>query len=139
MLEHTKNTEQLQNEIISLRQENRALIAQLAYHRQVFKDVHVVLGNAGELAGSFKENKALQSLVEENEKLKNQMKAQRLSEREKEILRYIVNGYTSKEIALRLGISKLTVDTHRKHIQQKLDVSNTVELIKLALCFELIS
>jgi DNA-binding CsgD family transcriptional regulator len=44
-----------------------------------------------------------------------------------------VQGFTSKEIADHLAISKLTVDTHRKHIQQKLGVTKQVELLKLAM------
>ncbi|MBI1224881.1 MAG: hypothetical protein GC192_06555 [Bacteroidetes bacterium] len=61
------------------------------------------------------------------------MKIFKLTGREKEVLKLIVNGHTSKEIADELGISKLTVDTHRKHIQQKLGVSKQVDLLKLAM------
>ena len=49
------------------------------------------------------------------------------------MLKLIVNGQTSKEIADELGISKLTVDTHRKHIQHKLGVSKQVDLLRLAM------
>jgi DNA-binding CsgD family transcriptional regulator len=137
MPEQVKSTEQLQREIQSLRRENQALVAQLAYHRKVFREVHSTLGTASELSETIEKNEPIRQLLQENERLKDQMKVFRLSEREREVLKHIGQGFTSKEIATMLNISKLTVDTHRKHIQQKLEVSNTVELIKLAMLFDL--
>jgi DNA-binding NarL/FixJ family response regulator len=55
-----------------------------------------------------------------------------LSEREREILQLIAEGHTNKDIALILSISPATVDTHRAHILQKLDVHNTAELVLYA-------
>lgn len=133
MTEYTKSTEQLHNEILHLRRENSELAAQLAFHRQVFREVYLALGTADELSEVVSKDNALRKLLEENEKLKNQLKIFRLSDREKEVLKFIVHGYTSKEIAKQLNISKLTVDTHRKNIQQKLDVGNIAELIKLGM------
>lgn len=56
----------------------------------------------------------------------------RLSRQEKEIIKYIIEGKTSKEIAENLFISKTTVDTHRKNINRKLEISNCSSLIKFA-------
>lgn len=56
----------------------------------------------------------------------------RLSKQEKEIIKLIIEGKTSKEIALILCISKSTVDTHRKNINRKLEISNCGSLIKFA-------
>ena len=53
-----------------------------------------------------------------------------LSKREKEILQLIANGSTSKEIAETLFIAKTTVDTHRKNMIRKLNLSGGNELIK---------
>ena len=55
-----------------------------------------------------------------------------LSEREREILQLIAEGHSGKEIAELLSISPATVDTHRTHILQKLDVHNTAELVLYA-------
>lgn len=55
-----------------------------------------------------------------------------LSEREKELLKLIELGYSSKEIALKLSISKNTVDRHRQNIMAKLRVRNCTEAIKIA-------
>ncbi len=56
-----------------------------------------------------------------------------LSNREKEILHLISNGKTSKEIASELFIAKTTVDTHRKNMIRKLNLSSDNELIKYAI------
>ncbi|WP_189663307.1 MULTISPECIES: response regulator [unclassified Polaribacter] len=56
-----------------------------------------------------------------------------LSKREREILHLIANGKTSKEISEHLFIAKTTVDTHRKNMIRKLDLSSGSELIKYAI------
>jgi two-component system nitrate/nitrite response regulator NarL len=56
-----------------------------------------------------------------------------LSKREKEILDLIANGKTSKEISEILFIAKTTVDTHRKNMIRKLDLSSGNELVKYAI------
>ena len=56
----------------------------------------------------------------------------KLSKQEKEIIKLILEGKTSKEIADVLFISKHTVDTHRTNIYKKLEVSNAVSLVQFA-------
>lgn len=56
-----------------------------------------------------------------------------LSNREKEILGLIANGKTSKEISEILFIAKTTVDTHRKNMIRKLDLSSGNDLVKYAI------
>jgi DNA-binding NarL/FixJ family response regulator len=58
---------------------------------------------------------------------------EKLTERESDILKEIVKGLSSKEIADKLFISSRTVDTHRNNLMKKLSVHNTAELVKLAL------
>jgi DNA-binding NarL/FixJ family response regulator len=55
-----------------------------------------------------------------------------LSEREREVLQLVAEGHSNKEIAELLSISPVTVDTHRAHILQKLDIHNTAELVLYA-------
>jgi DNA-binding NarL/FixJ family response regulator len=55
-----------------------------------------------------------------------------LSEREREIFQLIAEGRSNKEVADLLSISVTTVETHRGHILQKLDVHNTAELVLYA-------
>jgi DNA-binding CsgD family transcriptional regulator len=56
----------------------------------------------------------------------------KFTNREQEILRKIIDGKTSNEIASDFFISKDTVDTHRRNMLKKCQAKNTPELIKLA-------
>lgn len=55
-----------------------------------------------------------------------------LSEREREIFQLVAEGQSNKKIAERLCISPATVETHRAHILQKLDLHSTAELVLYA-------
>jgi two-component system response regulator NreC len=55
-----------------------------------------------------------------------------LSEREREIFQLIAEGHSNKAIANLLSVSPTTVETHRAHILQKLDVHNAAELVLYA-------
>jgi DNA-binding NarL/FixJ family response regulator len=57
---------------------------------------------------------------------------QTLSEREREIFQLIAEGRTNKAIADLLSLSPTTIETHRAHILQKLDIHNTAELVLYA-------
>ena len=61
-----------------------------------------------------------------------------LTKREVEILRHIAEGATYKEIANKLFISFRTVETHKTHIMQKLEMKNLADLIKFAIKNKLI-
>ena len=63
---------------------------------------------------------------------KNITSKYKISKQEKEIIKNIIDGKTSKEIGEFLFISKTTVDTHRKNIFKKLEISNSTSLIKFA-------
>ena len=56
-----------------------------------------------------------------------------LTEREREILRFVADGRTNQEIADELFISPTTVQTHRAHMMAKLGLHNRTELIKYAI------
>jgi len=55
-----------------------------------------------------------------------------LTPREKEILKLIGSGKSSKKIANKFNISPYTVRTHRKNLMAKLNINNISELIKYA-------
>lgn len=55
-----------------------------------------------------------------------------LSEREREVFQLAAEGRTNKEIADLLCVSPTTIETHRAHILQKLDVHGTAELVLYA-------
>lgn len=52
-----------------------------------------------------------------------------LTEAERRVARYLVNGFTSKEIAGALGCSPRTVEVHRANMIRKLKVRNSFELV----------
>jgi len=55
-----------------------------------------------------------------------------LTDREREILQLVAEGKTNKEIANMLNLSPYTVDTHRTHILQKLNLHSVPEIILYA-------
>ena len=57
---------------------------------------------------------------------------ERLSEREKEVLRLVASGYTSAEIGSRLIISAQTVNAHIKNIYSKLQVHTRAQAVSFA-------
>jgi DNA-binding NarL/FixJ family response regulator len=55
-----------------------------------------------------------------------------LSEREREIFQLVAEGRSTREVAELLSVSSATVETHRAHILQKLDIHNTAQLVLYA-------
>jgi len=62
-----------------------------------------------------------------------------LTPRELEVLQWIVQGKSNKDIAVLLGVSVNTVSVHRANIMQALKVSNTAELVVSAIRSGLVS
>jgi DNA-binding CsgD family transcriptional regulator len=56
-----------------------------------------------------------------------------LSRREREVIRLIGQGATSKEIADRLGISPKTAQVHRDNLKHKLSLHTTADLVRYAI------
>lgn len=61
-----------------------------------------------------------------------------LSDREFEVFRLLAAGATPTEIAERLHLSVKTVSTHKAHVQQKLGLASTAELVRYALEHDLL-
>ncbi len=55
-----------------------------------------------------------------------------LTEREREILQLLAEGKSNKEVAAVLNVSPYTVETHRTHLMQKLNLHNTAEIVLYA-------
>ena len=55
-----------------------------------------------------------------------------LSEREREVLQLLAEGKSNKEVATVLNVSPYTVETHRTHLMQKLNLHNTAEIVLYA-------
>lgn len=57
---------------------------------------------------------------------------QEMTKREKEILQFVVQGYTSKKIAKQLNLSQRTIDHHRSNLLRKFKRKNSVDLVNYA-------
>ena len=69
-----------------------------------------------------------------NSSTKNYSTPPVLTNREREVLRLLAEGKTTKQIASCLYVSVKTVETHRKNIMDKLGFSSIAELTKYAIC-----
>jgi two-component system response regulator NreC len=56
-----------------------------------------------------------------------------LSERERQVLELVADGWTNSEIGEKLGISGKTVARHRERIMSKLNLHSCPELVKFAI------
>jgi two-component system response regulator NreC len=56
-----------------------------------------------------------------------------LTDREREVLQLIAEGKSNKEVASVLNISVSTVESHRKHLMEKLDLHNTAGIVRFAI------
>jgi two-component system response regulator NreC len=86
---------------------------------------------------SFLSPSAAKFLVEDYQLEANLRKEQnpykQLSDREREILKLLAEGYTAREIADILVISIKTVEGHKTNLMSKLDIHNRTDLVKFAL------
>jgi DNA-binding NarL/FixJ family response regulator len=62
----------------------------------------------------------------------------RLTRREREVLRLIAEGATTKEVAQLLDISPKTAQVHRENLKQKLDLRSTAAMVRYAIKHKLI-
>jgi DNA-binding NarL/FixJ family response regulator len=56
-----------------------------------------------------------------------------LTKREKQVLELVVDGMTSKQIAVELSLSPRSVDHHRASLLKKFDMNNSVDLVNFAI------
>ena len=56
-----------------------------------------------------------------------------LTPRERQVLQLVAEGKSNKEIAVLMDLGVSTVDTHRTHVMEKLNLHNTAELVRFAI------
>ncbi|MDQ7839936.1 MAG: response regulator transcription factor [bacterium] len=99
--------------------------------RDLVDAVHAVVGGH-----TFLHPMIARRLVSDHETSTNRDEERRrfdgLTEREREVVCLIADGLTNKEIAERLHISVKTVETHRTHIMEKLDLHDRAHLVRYA-------
>ena len=59
-----------------------------------------------------------------------------MSERQRDTMRLLMQGLTTKEIALRLGISPRTVEIHRTWVMTKMSARTVVDLVRMGMSLE---
>ena len=64
---------------------------------------------------------------------KDELPKDPLTAREREVLQLVAEGKTNSEIASLLSVSINTVESHRKHISEKLDLHNTAAIVRFAM------
>lgn len=62
-----------------------------------------------------------------------QQRFERLSRREREVMRCVVRGQMNKNIALDLGISEITVKVHRGQVMRKMQADSLADLVSMAM------
>jgi len=77
-------------------------------------------------------DKALALSVSQTDKEEMRKQFSRLTVREREILKSVKDGMSSRMIAESLGISAKTVEVHRSNMMQKLSVNSVAELVSMA-------
>ncbi len=92
----------------------------------------VDLGLVGAIRRVLQGEIVLDSQVEQSAALKGE-RASGLTVRELEILQFIVDGQSNKEIAAKLGLSANTVAVHRANIMDALGIHKTAELVVYAI------
>lgn len=64
---------------------------------------------------------------------------EKLTERERDVLRLVAEGYSAPEIGERLHISPKTVDTYKQRVNEKMGLAHRADYVKIALKLGLIS
>jgi len=120
------------------------IIALTTFNHRYYIQAMIESGAKGYVLKNASPEEIIESIIYVNEgvefftdEVKSQIKSSKknpiyISKREREILRFIAEGFTNKEIAEKLFISHLTVDSHRKNLILKFQASNTASLIHMA-------
>ena len=92
---------------------------------EMYDAIRAVMKGEKYICAEIQKNITNQLLVDEEDN-----KLSKLTEREIEIIKLIKDGCTNKEIAETLFLSPRTVETHRARILKKLDIKNSLSLVK---------
>lgn len=91
-----------------------------------------VLGWAVDFSSQIYSEKHLKELMAEHRRKVHEIQLKCLTTREKEIIEYLVNGHSCKEISNFFGITYYTALTHIRNLHHKLGISNLAELVHFA-------
>lgn len=101
-------------------------------HSELLIAVKKVLNGAHYISPEISE-KVIEGYIEGKKSLKSRTSWETLTQREREILKLIAEGYRNKEIAEDLCISVKTVEKHRANLMEKLDLHSIQALTTFAI------
>lgn len=109
-----------------------AYVLKDASRSELLTAIECVLGGKRYLSPDISD-KVIDGYLEGRKTLKSKTSWDSLTQREREILKLIAEGYKNKEIAEYLYISLKTVEKHRANLMKKLDLHNSAALVALAI------
>lgn len=104
-----------------------AYVLKDATHDELIMAIKNVMGGKSYLSPGVSE-KVIEGYLEGKEITRSRSSWETLSQREREVLKLIAEGYKNKEIAEDLCISLKTVEKHRANLMKKLDLHNAATL-----------
>jgi two-component system response regulator NreC len=102
-----------------------------ATHQELLMAIRSVLAGKSYLSPSISE-KVIEGYLDSKKRVKSLSSWDTLTQREREILKLIAEGYKNKDIARELFISLKTVEKHRGNLMKKLDLHNAAEVTAFA-------
>jgi DNA-binding NarL/FixJ family response regulator len=110
----------------------RGCVAKSSPSSELVAAVHAVGRNQSYYSIKFAQN-YLDSFTKRNGKNgSSQLLPERLTPRQREVVQLLAEGETSKRVAVRLGISPKTAETHRANIMRRLEYHSLGELVRYA-------
>jgi DNA-binding NarL/FixJ family response regulator len=106
-------------------------IAKESGSEELFKAIFMVLNGENYFSSKIL-CKIVKDYIQNEDTKRTAHKEVKLSSRENEILELICNGYSNNEIALKLGLSRRTVEGHRSSLISKTGVKNSIQLVLFA-------
>jgi len=94
--------------------------------------VFEVLGVTLDFSDNLTYGKNLKLFAQEKLQDINKKQISRITPREKEMIKYFANGFSTRELSELLGLSSHTINNHRKNILHKLELKNLAALVNFA-------
>lgn len=135
ILSHNKDKYSIIN---SIRSGARAYLSKDSLADELIQSIHTVVQGKGLFLGETIPRDTLCECFGNTISPSN-AKPYNLSEREIEVIEYLSKGYSTKEIAEILFITSPTVESHKEHIKEKLNLKTVIEIVVFAIRNKIIS
>jgi len=135
ILSHNKDKYSIIN---SIRSGARAYLVKDTSAEELIQSIHTVIQGKGLFLGETLPRETLCECFG-NTVAPSGAKPYQLTEREIEVIEFLSKGYSTKEIAEILHISAATVDSHKEHIKEKLNLNTVIEIVVFAIRNKIIS